>query len=319
MSHPDQPTDRPTNSGVTPDTGASRWQLEFLQQHSLTPAYLTSAAKWFTPLVTAIQDLHAKRKMPLLVGLNGSQGSGKTTASDYLCQALQHQWGLSALSISLDDFYYTKAERQQLARDCHPLFSTRGVPGTHDIDLLQKTLDQLLVRNNQGVKIPRFDKAVDDRVSDAEWTTTRTMIDVVILEGWCMGAEAVPSEELKQPINELERQEDAEASWREHVNQALADQYASVYDRVDCWVMLQAPSFDCVFGWRKEQEEKLRAARNNIGSDLMDDVQLRRFINHYERVTRWCLTSLPEKVHFLYKLNPEREVESLTHPREVIA
>ena len=93
--------------------------------------------KWFSPLLEKYQTARDK---PLIIGINGSQGSGKSTLADYLCTMLNERYQLRCVSLSLDDFYLTKLERQQLASQVHPLLETRGVPGTHDIPLALETI-----------------------------------------------------------------------------------------------------------------------------------------------------------------------------------
>ena len=120
------------------------WQGAFLAQHQLPPAYLDSALKWFAPVGELLREHQSGASGPILVGVNGCQGSGKSTLCDYLCEWFAAEHGLRAIALSLDDFYLTQSERRQLAEDVHPLLATRGVPGTHDIPLLMATLDALL-------------------------------------------------------------------------------------------------------------------------------------------------------------------------------
>ncbi len=291
----------------------SAWQRELLARHRLPAAYLDHARKWFNPLADALAEHQKSAGRPILVGINGCQGSGKTTLCDYLAGALGSRHGLSAVALSLDDFYHTRARRERLGRQVHPLFTTRGVPGTHDTALLQRTLDLLLSPDREEeAPIPRFDKARDDRRPRSAWDTAPPGVAVVLLEGWCLGARPQLKEALEPPVNDLERQEDSEGAWRGHVNRCLAREFEPLYGRIDQWVMMKAPGFDCVFRWRLEQEQKLAAA--TAGSQrLMDEEALRRFIQFFERLTRQCLEDLPDRVDFLYTLDGERNVVDLRH------
>ena len=191
------------------------WQSALLTRHGLGPDYLDSAREWFTPVVRAIAAHHYGANRPILVGVNGSQGSGKTTLADYLCSALAHEHGLASVSLSLDDVYLPRADRQRLAGEVHPLLATRGVPGTHDIPLLLATLTALLNSDAAiGTPIPRFDKATDDRVPDAGWPRVDTAPAVILLEGWCLGAPPQSPSSLQAPVNALEREEDPDGRWR---------------------------------------------------------------------------------------------------------
>lgn len=294
-------------------TQPSSWQEELLAAHRLPPAYLEHAQKWFAPLADTLAAHQNSAEGPLLVGVNGSQGSGKTTLCDYLCGVLEAGHGLRALALSLDDFYHTRARREQLARQVHPLLMTRGVPGTHDIALLQQTLDLLSVEElREVVPVPRFDKALDERRPRPEWDEVDAGVEVVLLEGWCLGARPQSEELLRQPVNALERDEDPEGTWRHYVNLSLAREFEPLYRRIDRWVMLSAPSFDCVFNWRLEQEQKLAAATSRTGSTrIMDEAAVHRFIQFFQRLTIHCLESLPPRVDVLYTLDEKREIRAV--------
>ena len=290
--------------------GQARWQRGFIDQHQLDGAYLDSARIWFMPLVHILSMHQNKAKRPLLVAVNGSQGSGKTTLCDYLVAALQAEHGLRALALSLDDFYLGARQRQALATEVHPLFATRGVPGTHDMRLLELTLDGLLATggSDRSVRVPRFDKAVDDRRPESQWDDIAGGVDVVLLEGWCMGALAQNASELVAPGNTLEAEEDPTGAWRSHVNDVLQRDFPALYQRVDVWLMLQAPSFDCVFRWRLEQEQKLAARVAADSAGVMSEEQIARFIMYYQRITEHCLARLPGRVDHLYCLDEQRRV-----------
>ena len=300
--------------------GAPGWETAFADRHRLSRNYLEHAQKWFAPLAERIAAHQNGAGRGLLVGINGSQGSGKTTVCDYLRECLAASHGKRAVCLSLDDFYCTRAQRAQLASEIHPLLATRGVPGTHDMALLGATLDGLLAdAGADTVSVPRFDKAQDDRKPAGEWDRVEPPIDVVLLEGWCLGARPESDASLEVPVNELERSEDKGSQWRRHVNAEIAREFEPLYDRIDCWVMLCAPSFDCVYRWRREQEHKLaRAEGKDGGGRIMNDEQLLRFIQFYERITRRCLQSLPPRVHHFYQLDAARQVTWEAH-RESVA
>lgn len=174
-----------------------KWQHAFLERHRLGTDYLETALPWFTPVTHALVKLQRKANRPTLVALNGCQGSGKTTASDYLCGALTEEQGLNTVALSLDDFYLTHSDRRALAASTHPLLATRGVPGTHDMSLLRLTLEQLLdTHSNKPIAIPRFDKSTDDQRPLSEWDRIDTPVQCVFLEGWCLGAKPESADTL---------------------------------------------------------------------------------------------------------------------------
>lgn len=281
------------------------WQLRFLEQHRLPESYLAVAQKWFAPVANLVIEHQNSANRPWLLALNGSQGSGKTTLSDYL-RAFFNARDLSCVSLSLDDFYLTRAERQALAQKVHPLLATRGVPGTHDVGLMSETIDRLMA--GEGAAIPRFDKAVDDRRPASAWDRVDEGVNIILLEGWCLGATACPIDDLIEPINDLERIEDRDCQWRQYSNQVLGTGFPPIYARVDEWIMLRAPSFDCVYRWRLEQEHKLAAVSN--GSGVMSDAEVARFIQFYQRLTERCLEQLPRQVNHLFTLDEQRGVVS---------
>lgn len=288
------------------------WLQALLDRNQLDTAYVKTIQRWFSPLARELAAYQASSGRPVLIAINGSQGSGKTTLCDYLCSSLREDYGRQCIALSLDDFYLTRAERKTLANAVHPLFMTRGVPGTHDMSLLQSTLDKLLNGNGvPAVDIPRFDKANDERKPARAWDRVTTPLDFVFLEGWCLGVTAEDKANLRKPINALEREEDPHTTWRTRVNNSLSQFFLPLYQRVDQWIMLQAPSFDCVFDWRRQQEQQLaQKTGKEKALHLMDDANLRRFIQHYERLTKRCLAELPAHVHYLLQLDETRHIIS---------
>ncbi|WOJ93414.1 hypothetical protein R0135_16760 [Congregibacter variabilis] len=289
-------------------SAAKPWQESFLEEHRLPDDYLDTANRCFEPLAAIIAKRRQASGASLRIALNGSQGSGKSTLAAYLCRCLKEEHGLTAVALSLDDFYLTRAERRELAERIHPLLLTRGVPGTHDVGLLRDVLKALGQESERPVFIPRFDKSTDDRAAKDVWTLIDAPVDVVVLEGWCLGAKSETPEVVAQPINALERDEDPDARWRSYSNQLLKDQYEALYAELDFWVMLAAPGFDEVLRWRTQQEQKLRESVAGEGEGLMSDAALSRFVQHFERYTRQCLRDMPQRVDVLLKLSGDRSI-----------
>ena len=206
--------------------------------------------------------------------------------------------------MSIDDFYLTKAERENLGREKHELLATRGVPGTHDVAMLKATLDALRsLKSGEKYNLPRFDKASDDRVLASDWPTVNGPVDVVILEGWCVGSTAQDDIDLVSAINDLERRRDPNGTWRRFVNVRLASDYAGLFAELDALVFLKAPSFDAIYRWRLEQEEKLAATRPTDASGIMDELQVAEFIQHYERITRSNLELIGDSADVVLELD----------------
>ena len=284
------------------------WIDEFLSKEKLPPRFRALIGAVHAPIAQRIAQAARERGGPLTVGLCGSQGSGKSTMGAVL-KALLDAQGLATAVLSIDDLYLTHAERLALGDRVHPLFRTRGVPGTHDVQLGLATIDALF-KDKGPVAVPAFDKQHDDRRPQADWPCIEAPVRIVILEGWFVGARADEENALVAPINVLERDEDGDGLWRRHVNAALAGEYKTLFDRLDLQVLLRAPSFDVVYAWRLEQEHKLRARVAAEGGDLsrvMDDAAVARFIQHYERITRHILDEMPARADIVVELDDSRQ------------
>ncbi|MDR2212189.1 MAG: hypothetical protein LBE21_00985 [Pseudomonadales bacterium] len=275
---------------------------EFIAREALPASYRATAEEWFLPLAESVLAQVAQSRRTLIVGISGCQGSGKSTLASLLTLLLKQLLGLRSVNLSLDDFYLTHARRQELSRQVHPLLATRGVPGTHEVPLAFSTLKGL--GEHGELSIPRFNKGVDDRAPLAEWPRILAPVDVVVLEGWCLCIGPEEEAALATPINELEATEDAQGIWRHYVNAQLRGAYAEFYALVDFLVFLKAPDFAQVYEWRQRQEDKLAARVSGMEARrVMNPAQLRRFIQHYERLTRHGLATLPARADVVFELD----------------
>ena len=287
-----------------------------LESDSLPASYAEDARAWFLPFAEELlNDLQSNAGQTFFLGINGAQGTGKSTLAKLLTQVIENQ-GYRVANLSIDDFYLGKAAREALSKTCHPLFRTRGVPGTHDTRLLGATLAQLRESDETStIRIPRFDKAIDDRLPECEFDSIQGPIDLVILEGWFVGASPQTEDDLMTGINALEQKEDKDGVWRASVNDALAHDYQAIFKTLDRLVMLRAPSFEQVYEWRGLQERKLATSRGRgLGqnSGVMNETALQRFIQHYERLTRHCLETLPDRADVVFHLDANHRVQSRT-------
>src|SRR4051794_34277775 len=195
-------------------------------------------------LVTAALEQALSLPQPVPVfAIAGLQGSGKSTLAAQMASLAQSR-GSRVAVLSIDDFYLTRAEREQLAREVHPLLASRGPPGTHDLELAAETLDGLLAGKRTG--LPRFDKLADERAPSAQWPVIEDRCDLVLLEGWFLKTPAQQADELRLPINALEHDEDPDGSWRGWCNAALARDYPALWQRIDALWWLQGPDFEVV-------------------------------------------------------------------------
>lgn len=295
-----------------------------IQKQSLPADYKDLVGDYLWPLAEDMAALYAVRSAavsnaPWLVGLQGTQGSGKSTVSLFIKTLLQQCFDLNVVVLSIDDFYNTHQERIELSNTVHPLLCTRGVPGTHDVDLIFNTLTQLSeLKSGQTSTVPSFNKAMDDRSVQSQWPQVSGKVDIILFEGWCMGLPAQSSTELLAPLNDLEKNEDRDASWRTYVNQKLVNEYAEIFNQLEELIVLQAPSFECVYSWRLLQEEKLQQKMQALTLSCDDQPlriqtpeQIQRFISHYERLTRHGLAVLPEKASWVLTLDENHNMTSL--------
>jgi len=298
-------------------TDASLNLDDFLARHHLPESFTRTVDEFYVPLAHWLHALlTASGPGTFVLGINGAQGTGKTTLSRFLSAFLRSHYELSVAELSIDDIYLTRAERTDLARRVHPLLATRGVPGTHDIDLGHAIIDTLCtLRDGESVALPRFDKSVDDRRPAGDWPEVTGPIDLVVFEGWCVGSTAQSASELAVPVNRLEADEDTDCAWRAYVNEQLVTTYRQLFNKIDALVFLEAPGFDAIHRWRLDQEHKLAASVGVDGSELMDEAGLTRFIRHYERITRHNLATLPASAGVVMTLDDDHTVTQARYAR----
>ncbi|MCH2190365.1 MAG: hypothetical protein MK188_05515 [Gammaproteobacteria bacterium] len=291
---------------MSPELNATVGHL--IDSHRLPVHYAYQFGKFIVPLANRL----ACAPGPRIIGIQGSQGSGKSTLADFLKAVLEIEHSLSVEVVSLDDFYLSKFQRSNLASTVHPLLQTRGVPGTHDTNLMISVFDRF--KQSKSFTLPSFDKSIDDLKLKTDWRTVESQPDLLIFEGWCVGASPQHESELFRPINDLEQIQDADKKWRRYVNQTLSDDYAEAFAKIDELVVLEVPSFKCVYRWRSEQEQKLIARLKEAGqstASTMTVPQLKHFIQHYQRLTQHCLTTLPTVADHVLGIDEDHRFVSL--------
>jgi len=281
------------------------WIDALCREERLPPGYGESVHRHVGPLAAKIVALHRTRARAVVVGICGAQGSGKTTLALFLENWLRRESGLAATTLSLDDLYLGKQERLELADREHPLLGTRGVPGTHDVGLAEECL-RTLTSVEGNAAIPVFDKTTDDRLPNARWRSVVSPVDVVLFEGWCVGARPQSDDELRTPVNALEAEEDTDGAWRRYSNDRLKNDYAALFRCLDALLLLRVPSFDKIIEWRGLQEEKLRGS--------CDQREIERFTRHFERLTRHMLASMPGYANALIDIEDDHRLASLEFP-----
>ena len=282
---------------------------KFKGKEKMLKSFLIPACFWISS--------KAKSKHPFILGLVGGQGTGKTTTSSILEIILKKYFKLNVFKISIDDFYKTRKERFNLSKKIHPLLMTRGVPGTHDINIMLDFFKKSKSRKFKPFKLPKFNKAIDDRCKKNQWYTLKKRPDVIIFEGWCVGAKAEKNSTLKKSINSMEKSKDTKLIWRKYVNNELKSKYKKLYDQLDCLIYLKAQSFSLLQKWRLIQEKKLWLKNKNkkTKNKIMTKEDVLSFMQTYQRVTQNMFKFAPKYASIIFNLNSDHQIKSAIYKK----
>ena len=273
-------------------------------------AKIESLKKIYIPMSFWIEKKYREKGKTLFLGLSGGQGSGKTTVTEILKIILKKFFKREIQVSSIDDFYKTLKDRNHMSYKIHNLFKTRGVPGTHDINLLKNFFYNLKKINLKKFKSPKFDKSTDDRFKKRYWNNIKKKPEIVILEGWCIGAKPQSNTLIKKPINILEKQEDKNFIWRKYVNEKLKKDYKSLFTKIDHFIFIKIPSFKMVFHWRLLQEKKLRK-KSYSNKKIMNYKEIKRFIMFYQRITLQMIKDLSKSASVVMFMKKNHEIKKI--------
>ena len=258
----------------------------------------------------------AKKKKPFIVGLSGGQGSGKTTISSIISIILKKYFKLNVFTISIDDFYKTRKERFLLSKKIHSLLMTRGVPGTHDVSLMLDFFKRAKRKKFRSLKLPRFNKAIDDRYNKKLWHSLKKRPDIIIFEGWCVGAKAEKHNALKKSVNSLEKLKDKKLIWRRYVNKQLQSKYKQLYDQLNCLLYIKSSNFTLLKKWRIKQEKKLRLKNKRSNKfKIMSDQEVINFMQTYQRVTQSMFKYVPKYASIILNLKSNHQIKSVIYKK----
>ena len=239
---------------------------------SMSPLQRSRLAGLIPLLLDTLPD-----QTPFVIGLSGPPGTGKSTIAGACCAALQSN-NVSSLVVSLDDYYLPAVQRERLAQTEHPLFRVRGVPGTHELDLLKSQVLALCDPGHTEILMPRFDKSIDDRLPEPEVLPAGFRPQVIVIEGWMIGVPPQDQRALRASVNALESEHDPDGDWRLRVNNYLRHYFNALDPLLDGRWTLLAPDWNTVIDWRWQQEREggpgLLASRAGIG----------KFLDHYQRL-----------------------------------
>lgn len=244
----------------------------------------------------------AHRAGPLVIGVNGPQGSGKSTLVAALV-ARAHRWGYAAVGVSIDDFYHTRADLEALAaaHPDNPLLAVRGYPGTHDVGLGTAVIAALCAADASGpVVVPAYDKGAfagrGERLPRERWRVVPRPLDVVFIEGWMLGFRPVAA--------------DALTDGRLTVPNAALGAYAAWHDPVHAWLVLEASGFEQIAAWRVEAEDARRATGGSAMSPRAAMEYIRGFEPAYATWGPTLLDTIETRPALFARLDHRRRVES---------
>ena len=254
------------------------------------------------------------KKRPYFVGLAGGQGTGKTTISSLIKIILTKYFDLKVFRISIDDFYKTRKERINLSKRVHPMLLTRGVPGTHDINMMLSFFKKVKSRKFKKLKLPTFNKATDDRFNKKRWYDLKDKPDVIIFEGWCVGAKSEKNNTLKKTINSMEKAKDQKQIWRKYVNHQLKSKYKNLYSQLNCLIYLKAKNFSLLQKWRLKQERKLLlSSKRKLNLKIMSKGDVLNFMQTYQRITQNMFKNMPKYASIILNLNSNHQIKTAVY------
>jgi D-glycerate 3-kinase len=230
---------------------------------------------WDLWLPLAIKFLRKKWLLdrPLIQGILGIQGTGKTTLTKIITIIL-NRIGYQTISLSLDDFYLTYQQRQQL-KEIEPSLIWRGPPGTHDLDLGMKILKQLHQRKkDQEILIPNFDKSAYQGQGDRTGFIPISAPDIILFEGWFVGVRPINPKMFKDPPAPIITPEDKEFALK--MNKKLKE-YLPLWQHLDSLIVLIPEDYRYSKQWRKEAENKMIAS----GKTGMTELEIEQFVEYF--------------------------------------
>ena len=279
---------------------------KFKNKEKMIKSFLIPLCFWISEKVD--------KKRPYFVGLAGGQGTGKTTISSLIRIILIKYFKLKVFRISIDDFYKTRKERISLSKRIHPMLLTRGVPGTHDINMMLSFFKKVKNKKFKRLKLPTFNKAIDDRSNKKSWYELNEKPDVIIFEGWCVGAKSETNNTLKKTINSMEKTKDQKKIWRKYVNYQLKSKYKNLYSQLNCLIYLKAKNFNLLQKWRLKQERKLWIkSKMKSNSKIMSKGDVINFMQTYQRITQNMFRYMPKYASIIFNLNSNHQIKSAVY------
>ena len=271
--------------------------LKQLTNKTFSKKYIS---QYITPVIT---NINTSKNNKFIIA--GSQGAGKSTLTKIFKLALEKIYKKKVMLLSIDDYYLSKKKRLDLSKKIHPLLITRGVPGTHNIEVLKK--DVLSFQKKKfPIITPTFNKLKDD-ISNKKKIVKNA--EILLLEGWCCGSPPINKKYLFKNINSLEAILDKNKRWRQYYNSQLKKDYKNVFSLFDQQIYIQAPSFTYILKWRHAQEKN--NAIKSKQKKFMKKNDLKKFVDHYEKLTKWMMKTMPAKADMLIKIDENQKIKKV--------
>ena len=268
---------------------------------------------YLIPLSFWINEKSNQYSNTYFLGLSGGQGAGKTTITSLLNIILTNYFKKKVCIFSIDDFYKTHNDRKKLSKNIHPLLKTRGVPGTHDIKFIINYLKKIKLKKNKVISLPIFDKSIDDRTIKSKWKKINYIPDIIILEGWCVGAKPQSNKLLNKAVNILEKKEDLNFKWRNYVNKQLKNKYKYLFNKMNDIIYMKVPNFSSLQKWRLKQENKLRLKNIKKKFKIMTNSEVLKFMMTYQRVTQQMFKDVPKIASAVLNLNKNHQIKNIRY------
>ena len=164
------------------------------------------------------------------------------------------------------------------------------------------------------MKLPNFNKAIDDRFNKKKWYDLKKRPDVIIFEGWCVGAKSEKNSTLKKTINSMEKTKDQKQIWRKYVNHQLKSKYKNLYSQLNCLIYLKAKNFSLLQKWRLKQERKLWIkSKKSSNTKIMSKEDVLSFMQTYQRVTQNMFRYMPKYASIIINLNSNHQIKSAVY------
>ncbi|MGB3514176.1 MAG: glycerate kinase [Microcoleaceae cyanobacterium] len=267
--------------------------------------------KLWLPLAIKLAKECKQLNSPLIYGILGSQGTGKTTLAKILILILD-KLGYNTISISIDDIYKTYAERELLKKQ-DSRFIWRGPPGTHDISLGLEVLDKLHQSFNENsdnlISIPRFNKSLFNGAGDrSEWESVSN-VDIILFEGWFVGVRPIDDTVFDNPPLPIITEADRE--FASDMNKKLQD-YLPLWEKLDKLMVLYPTDYRFSKQWRLQAEKQMLAS----GKSGMSDDKIEQFVEYFWKALHpelfiKPLIKNPEFVDLVIEINADHSVEKI--------